>query len=185
MCHQSGKKLCCGRTGGAACPLQSPFLMVAEEGKKAFCICRRGLEYRLTVLFLASCVLPSLAVLALPVYASNHKVGTPALGSFWCPVWRPAWQCSPSHSSHQVGAPQLTLLRVSRHLLSLAILTLLVPRAKDSNNQLERCDPMSADMDMLWLHTNSFLFLWSWPAALQCLRVAGEPLPLVQRGTNC
>eukprot|EP00891_Asterochloris_glomerata_P004825 jgi/Astpho2/4825/Aster-07523 len=35
---------------------------------------KRGLEYRLTVLFLASCVLPSLAVLALPVYASNHKV---------------------------------------------------------------------------------------------------------------
>ena len=128
-CLLSPKMLCqatsciAGAQGSAAC-LNSRFLVGADEGKFAFCLCRRGLEYRLTVLFLASCVLPSLAVLALPVYASNHKVGTHSMGSFWCPVWCPAWQCSPSHNSHQMGAPLLTLLLVSQHLLSLAVLTL-------------------------------------------------------------
>ena len=60
------------------------------------------------MLFLASCVLPSLAVLALPVYASNHKVGTSSLGLFLASCVLPSLavlalpECA---SNHRVGMP--------------------------------------------------------------------------------
>lgn len=141
-------------------------------------LCCRGLEYRLTVLFLASCVLPSLAVLALPVYASNHKVGTPLLGLFVVSFVPPsAAVLAPARVRQQRQGRRALTWAVSG-VLSAACPGSAGPAGLRQPHKLEWNDAAPADMGMLPLCTPS---LWSWPAAPQPLRVVGELPFLVEQ----